>query len=258
MIKPIAFQLGTLEVRWYGIMMAIGLLGGFLIWKRLIKKAGYAKKTALEYYLVVIISLFIGCRLFHALVYNFNYFLAQPWKILYIWQGGLSSHGGIIGGSLGAYWYCKRKNLNFWKFADRTMIAVAFAAGCVRIGNFLNSEIVGRVTNVPWAIKFYNYDDYRHPSQLYEAAKNFFISGFLYTLNSIKSLNLPDGFLYWLFIFLFSLLRFFTEFFKEYLVLTQGLTVGQYISIIFAIFSGFMLFRKYKIQQKQKANLEQN
>ena len=88
MINPIAFQLGTLEVRWYGIMMAIGLIGGYLIWKRLITKVGYDKKTALEYYLVVIISLFIGCRLFHALVYNFNYFIVQPWKILYLWQGG--------------------------------------------------------------------------------------------------------------------------------------------------------------------------
>jgi phosphatidylglycerol---prolipoprotein diacylglyceryl transferase len=241
MIDPIAFQIGTLEIRWYGIMMAIGLLGGFLIWKKIAKDHGLDKENVVKAYLFFLLGLFIGARIFHILIYDFNFFFNNPLQIILIWQGGLSSHGAIIGGSLAGYYYLKKNKFNVWRLADRVVIAVSFAAGCVRIGNFLNSEIVGRIVDVPWAVKFYGYDDYRHPSQLYESAKNFFISGFLYTLNSIKSLNLPDGFLYWLFIFLFSLLRFFTEFFKEYLILTNGLTIGQWISIFFMIVSGTCL-----------------
>jgi len=229
--------------------MALGLVGGFLIFRKVSLQKNIDKKTILEYYLVVIITLFIGCRLFHALVYNPNYFLSQPWRLFYLWEGGLSSHGGIIGGTLGAYVYCKIKKLNFWKYADLTMIAVAFAAGCVRIGNFLNQEIVGRVTDVPWAVKFNNQEELRHPSQLYEAAKNFLIFGILLTLNQIKTLRLPNGFLYWLFIFLFALLRFFTEFFKEYLILQNGLTIGQWLSLFMIALSTPILIKLWKKRQ---------
>lgn len=246
MIDPIALTLGPLTIKWYGIMMALGLIGGYLIFKKVSLDKGIDKVTILEYYLVVIITLFIGTRLFHALVYNPSYFLSNPIKIFSLWEGGLSSHGGIIGGSLGAYIYCKRKKLPFYEFADLTMIAVAFAAGCVRIGNFLNSELVGKVTTASWGIKFQGYSDLRHPSQLYEAAKNFLIAGILYKLNYIKSLNLPQGFLYWLFIFLFSFFRFFTEFYKEYLIFSSGLSIGQWISILFTLVSGYFLVKLLK------------
>jgi len=248
MIDPIAFQLGTITVRWYGIMMAICLICGFLFWKQLAKK--YMSKTQIiESYLLFIIGLFIGARLFHALVYNFNYFYTNPIKIFYLWQGGLSSHGAIIGGTLAGYTYCKKENLSPGYVSDLATIPVAFAIGFVRIGNFFNQELVGRIITLPWAVNINN--ESRHPVQLYESAKNFFIFGILLTLHQIKSVKLPEGSLYWLFIFLFSFLRFFTEFFKDYLIFSSGLTMGQWLSIVFMVPSGIMLFRlmiKHKIQ----------
>lgn len=254
MISPIAFYIGQIPVRWYGLMMFLGLLLGFLLWKKLAKKNGLDKITIMELYLFMLLGLFIGCRIFYVLVYNFHNFISNPISILYIWQGGLSSHGGIIGGTLFFYIYCKKKKLPFWELADIAIIPLILSTGFVRVGNFLNSEIVGRISSVPWAIKFYGYDDLRHPSQLYEAIKNFFICGFLYKLYYIKNLNLPAGTIYWLFIFLFSFIRFFTEFFKEYLVFDSGLTIGQYISIGFCLVSGIILLylRKRKIRDQSK------
>ncbi len=241
MIDPIAFNLLTIEIRWYGILYAIGLIGGYFIWKKLSKEEGLNEKTILELYLFMLFWLFIGSRLFHILLYNFDYFYNNPTQVFNFFGGGLSSHGGIIGGTLGGYYYCWKRKLDFWKLADVAIIGIAFPAGCIRVGNFLNNELVGRITDVPWAIKFKGYNDYRHPSQLYEAAKNFFITILLYKLHYIKSLRLPKGFLYWLFIFLFSILRIVTENFKEYMVFETGLTMGQRISIIFSIISGIIL-----------------
>lgn len=241
MIDPIAFQIGSLSIRWYGILYAIGLAGGYFIWKKLSKEDGLSEKTILEFYLFMLFWLFIGSRLFHVLVYNFDYYYNHPTQIFNFFGGGLSSHGGIIGGTLGAYYYCWKKKIDFWKIADICIIAIAFSAGCIRVGNFLNSGLVGRITNVPWAVKFDGYNDYRHPSQLYEAAKNFFITILLYKIRYIKSLKLPKGFIYWLFIFLFSLLRILTENFKEYMVFETGLTMGQRISVGISIISGIIL-----------------
>ncbi|MAG60931.1 prolipoprotein diacylglyceryl transferase [archaeon] len=242
MISPVAFYIGNVPVRWYGLMMFMGLILGYIFLKKLAKENNLNNIATMELYLFTVIGLFLGCRIFHVLVYNFQYFLSNPASIFYIWQGGLSSHGGIIGGTLSFYVFCKKNKLPFWKLADVAIIPIGLSAGFVRIGNFLNSEVIGRVTSVPWAIEFYGRNDLRHPSQLYEAAKNFFVCGLLYNIYSVKKMNLPDGTIYWLFIFLFSFLRFFTEFFKEYIIFNSGLTIGQYISIIFTIISGIMLF----------------
>ena len=240
MIDPVAFHLGTYPIRWYGLMMFLGLLLGYLILKKIFKENNIDRHIALEYYLYVVIGLFIGCRIFEVLFYDPVYYFYHPLRVLYIWEGGLSSHGGIVFGTLAAYYYCKKKHFPFWKFADLCIIPIALAAGLVRVGNFLNGEIVGRVTSLPWKMQFPNYEGLRHPVQLYEAAKNFFIFGLLYHLRDKK---LPEGFLYWSFIFLFSFLRFFTEFFKEYQIFSSGLTIGQWLSLPFIIVSGVMIYK---------------
>lgn len=239
MIDPVAFYIGVFPVKWYGIMMFLGLVFGFVLWRYLAKKHGMDNITLLELYLFMLLGLFIGCRLFHVIVYNPSYFLANPLKIFAIWEGGLSSHGGIIGGTLAGYYYCRKKKLDFWKWIDIAIIPICLATVFVRIGNFLNSGVVGRITSAPIGVEFFGYEEKRHPVQLYESAKNFFIFAALFFS---RNLNFPKGTLYWGFLFLFSLIRFFTEFFKEYVVFSSGLTMGQWLSLILIIISGTMLY----------------
>ena len=126
--------------------------------------------------------------------------------------------------------------------ADIAIIPLVLATGFVRIGNFLSGQVVGRITTVPWAFEFPNYEGLRHPVQLYESAKNFFIFGLLY---NYRNLNLPKGMFFLGFLFLFSFFRFFTEFFKEYLVFNSGLTMGQGLSLLLCIISGTLLYLVY-------------
>ncbi len=246
MIDPIALQIGTLSIRWYGVMIMLALLCSFFLFKYLAKQEGIKEEIAMEYYLVTVISLFIGARIFHAIFYSPTHFLYNPIQILFFWEGGLSSHGAIVGGSLGAYLYAKKKQLNFWKLADLSMIVVALGAIFVRFGNFLNQEIVGRATNSSFGVLFEGYEGKRHPVQLYEALQNTFIFIALITLHQKKENKLPESFIFWLFIFLFSTIRFFLEFFKEYLILSQGLTMGQYLCLVFALISGWQLWQLKK------------
>jgi len=243
MVSSIAFQFGQVDIKWYGLMMVLGLLLGFLLWVHLTREKGMKRVVALESYLVIIFGLFLGARIFHLLIYDFSSFLADPLKIFFIWQGGLASHGGLLGGTLFFYVYCKKKKMPFWFWTDIAMVPIVLATSFVRIGNFLNGEIVGRITNFPWGVKFNGESLKRHPVQLYESFKNFLIFGILY---SIKGVKLPKGMVYWLFVFLFSFLRFFTEFFKEYMVFTSGLTMGQWLSLILVIISGIMLYLVWK------------
>lgn len=244
MIDPIAFYIGNYPIKWYGIMMFLALFSGFLLWKKISREKGINKIISLELYIYPIIGLFIGCRLFHVLVYEFDAFLLDPLGLLFA-RGGLSSHGGMIGAILATYIYTKKKKLPFWYLIDYMILPVALAVGFIRIGNFINGEIVGRITNVPWAVKFKSWKGIRHPVQLYEAAKNFLVFAILYYAKEIKQTNLPRGFIFLSFFFLFSLLRFFTEFFKEYQVLSSGLTIGQWLSLIIVIISGVMLYLIY-------------
>ena len=163
-----------------------------------------------------------------------------------IWKGGLASHGAILG-SIVATWIVTRKyKLKFYDLMDIMGIMGGFGAAFVRIGNFINGEIVGRVTDVPWAMDFGD-GKLRHPSQLYESAKNLMIFGILYSARNVK--KFPPGFMSWGFVFLFSIFRFIVEFWKEYQVLdpaTSPLTMGQWASIPFFIVSSGMLIYIWK------------
>ena len=239
MIDPIAFTLGPFTVRWYGILMALGFLIGYFIAVRIGKERGIGEDIIATYTAYLIVFILIGARLFHVFVYHPAYYLADPVKILMIWKGGLASHGAILG-SIVATWIVTRKyKLKFYDLMDIMGIMGGFGAAFVRIGNFINGEIVGRVTDVPWAMDFGD-GKLRHPSQLYESAKNLMIFGILYSARNVK--KFPPGFMSWGFVFLFSIFRFIVEFWKEYQVLdpaTSPLTMGQWASIPFFIVSSF-------------------
>jgi phosphatidylglycerol---prolipoprotein diacylglyceryl transferase len=243
-MNPIAFQYKALSIHWYGVLMAAAFFCGYLILQKLAKERDM--DLDVERYLVwMIIGILGGARLGEIILYQPLYYLANPIKVFYIWEGGIASHGGMLGGIIAHWWFCAKHKVKFYDLADLAVIPIALGAMFVRLGNFVNGEIVGRVSNVAWAMKFDRFEGLRHPSQLYEAAKNLFLFGVLWNM---RRLQLPRGFLFWSFLCFYGILRFFVEFFKEYQTLPPafGFTMGQVLSIPFVLVSGYMMWRLWK------------
>lgn len=238
-LNPIAVKLGPLSVHWYGILMAAAFLCGYFILKKLVKERNIPVDVD-SYLMYMIVGILGGARLGEILFYEPLYYLANPLKIFAVWEGGLASHGGMLGGIIAHWLFCKKNKIHFYELADVAVIPIALGAMFVRIGNFVNAEIIGRITNVPWAVKFPGADGFRHPSQLYEAAKNLLLFSVLWNMRHLK---LPRGFLFWSFLGLYGVLRFFVEFFKDFELFSFGLTMGQLLSIPFIAVSGWMIWR---------------
>jgi phosphatidylglycerol---prolipoprotein diacylglyceryl transferase len=245
-IDPALIRIGSLQIRYYGLMYLIGFtLAYFFLSKLAAKhKIPLQKEQVLDYLLYLAAGAIIGARVFYVIVYNPLYFFQFQnfWKIGLFWTGGLSFHGGLIGASIAGIIFCRKYNLDTLRVADITALPLALALFFGRIGNFLNSELVGRVTDVPWCVKFRNYAGCRHPSQLYEALKNMVIFAFLWVLKDAK---LKKGTLFGIFITMYSALRFVIEFFRQadsQLGYFYGFTMGQIINTGMFIFGILFLY----------------
>lgn len=237
-INPALFKIGSLEVRYYGLVYAIGFLLVYYILKR---SSTFNKKDLDDYVFYLMVSLVLGARAMHV-VGNFSYYINRPLEILMIWQGGMAFYGGLIGIVLFSYFYFKKKNLSFLKIADVLVMPAAFILALGRIANFINGELYGAITNLNWCVKFKDVDGCRHPLQLYYATKRFLIFGILLFLSKRRY---KDGFLFFNFIFLIGLGRFILDFFKDssrYF----GLTLEQYFSIIMVVIGFIVLIKNYR------------
>jgi phosphatidylglycerol---prolipoprotein diacylglyceryl transferase len=241
MIDQTAFQIGSIAIRWYGIIMALGFFLAYLITKKLAKYRNISEKNMTDYFLYFIPSSIIGARLW-AVILNYQYY-SNPLEIFAVWNGGMAIHGGIAGAMLATYYYTKKRKLHFYDIADIIVIPTALGLALGRIGNFINQEFFGRPTNLPWGINFDNVEGKRHPSQIYESLKNLII--FSITLKLYLFKTLKRGIIFWTFILLYSILRFGVEFFKD-MQLWYGLTYGQIISIPLFVLSIIMLRRIMK------------
>ncbi len=246
-MDPTLVTIGPLEIRWYGLLMALAFVCGYVILRRLAGKEGIAPSTIDSYFIHIFLGIIIGARLGEILFYEPAYYFASPLKMLFIWEGGLASHGAFIGGIIATLIFCRRHNISFYRIADLAVIPIALGSVFVRIGNFINGEIVGRVTDAAWAVRFENYDsNMRHPAQLYEAVMNLAVFGILLGIRSLR--KLPEGLLFWSFVLIYSFLRFFIEFFKEFQTLDPSytLTMGQWLSIVFFIAASAAITLKYR------------
>jgi len=230
-INPIFLKIGALEIRWYGLIFALGFL--LVLWMSVKiaekkRKKGITKDVVIDAILWTIIGLIIGLRTIYVLVYNPGYYLQNPLEIFAIWRGGIAFHGGLIGGVIGLLLFCRKNKINFYDLADIIVVSLPLAFVFGRIANFINGELAGRVTDVPWAFDFGD-GLARHPSQLYESFKNLILFFIMLSVNKVK--NLKKGVLFWLFILLYGLFRFIVEFFRQpdpqlgFIVF--GLSMGQ-------------------------------
>lgn len=244
-IDSVLFSIGPVSIRYYPLAYILGAIVAYFLLKKLSKekKLGMDKEDVISFVTYALLGIVIGARLGYVLFYNLSYYLASPLNVFAVWQGGMSFHGGLIGAIIAAYLFCKKKKIDFWKIADITVIPVAIALFLGRVGNFINAELYGRLTNVPWAVKFPNAEGWRHPSQLYEALKNIVLFS---TLWLIRDRKMPPGFMFWLFITMYGVMRFIIEFFRQpdgHIGLFLSLSRGQWLCAVMVVVGAFMLYR---------------
>src|SRR3989338_3032862 len=251
-INPTILHLGPLEIRWYGVMYVLAFLAVYYFAKSAIKqgKLKLTEKQLDDLLGLLVISMIVGARLFYAIFYNPTHFLDKPWEILYVWQGGLSFHGGFIAMLLAAWWFCKKHSLRLLQLADIFCVPLALGNAFGRIGNFINGELYGIPTSLPWGIVFPGTFEPRHPTQFYEAAYNIIIFAVLYFLSKK---NLKEGTLLGIFIMIYSIFRFSVEFTKDCTSASSclpyfGLTTGQWLTVpLFLLGLGVVVW----VQRKQ-------
>jgi len=171
-IDPVFFRLGPLQFRWYGLMYVLGFILSYFIIRSEVRRRSLAlsDEGVADMIFVLALGVVLGGRFGYVLFYDLPSYLANPLKIFAIWQGGMSFHGGLAGVALATLWFTRKRNLPYVQLGDLAAFAAPVGLGLGRIGNFINGELYGRTTTVPWGIVFPNGGPLpRHPSQLYEA-----------------------------------------------------------------------------------------
>ena len=242
---PVAFTFLIFEIRWYSIAYILGILLGWVYIKKFVIQDSTIKKLFDNYISYLIIGIILGGRLGYVLIYNLKYYLSDPIKIIYIWEGGMSFHGGLAGVIIVSYVFCKAHKLNTFTFLDFISLSAPIGIFFGRLANFLNSELYGRQTDILWSVKFLKIDNLdRHPSQIYEAIFEGLIL-FIILNFFLKGLTRFPGKISCFFLIFYSLFRFIIEFTREpdlQIGLIFGiLSIGQVISI-FTLLVGFILY----------------
>lgn len=259
---PVLVSLGPLSIRWYGLMYLFGFLFATWLANRRTEKPGsdWTSEQVSDLLFVGFIGVVVGGRIGYVLFYGFEYFLADPLYLFKVWTGGMSFHGGLLGVMCAMLWYGKRHHRTFLAIADFVAPLVPFGLGLGRLGNFINGELWGRVTDVPWAMIFPNPEAGglpRHPSQLYEFALEGVILFIL--LNFFIRKPRPTGSVSGLFLIGYGCSRVIVEYFREpdiQLGLFAGfISMGQILSLPMII--GGLVLMVWAYKQNSKSRSEQ-
>lgn len=242
-------------LKWYGVMWLVGFVVSQQLMFHFFKKDGKKAEDVESLTLYIFIATIIGARFGHFLFYEPSTFLTDPLQIILPPYAGLASHGAAIGILTGLYLFCRNKNYNYFWMLDRLVIVVAFTGGCIRVGNLLNSEIVGTPTDVPWGFVFLrNGEDFaRHPAQLYEGIFCFILFTVLFLIWKNRKAVMYNGLIFGIFLITLFGQRFFVEFFKENQEAFEdqlALNMGQVLSIPFVLIGIFVLYWSYKVKSR--------
>ena len=236
---PVAVQIFSIDIKWYSLAYIVGILLGWILSKKIFISDQNIKEKFDDFITYLILGIIVGGRLGYVFFYNFSYYSDNLLDVIKIWQGGMSFHGGLIGVIFASFLFAKKNNQNIFIYLDIVSIVAPIGIFFGRIANFINSELYGIETNLPWAVKFIQIDDlYRHPSQLYEALFEGLILLVILLYFRKKGFMKIPGFISGLFLIFYSIFRFAVEFFRVpdeqigYLILS--LTMGQIISLVFA------------------------
>lgn len=248
-VEPELVHLGPLSVRYYGLCWAVGILLGYWLLNVFAKREGIPTRVVDKMALYSVLGVIIGARLGHCYFYEPAYFLAHPLEVLKIWDGGLSSHGGIIGVLIGMWVLCHQEKVSMLWVMDHVAIPVALIATFIRLGNLFNSEIYGHATALPWGFIFARNGETlpKHPTQIYEALSYFL--GFVVMLLvyfRIPGVRQKRGLIFSaLMVYMFAM-RFLIEFIKEDQEAFESgmvLNMGQWLSVPFFLVGVWLLAR---------------
>ena len=246
---PVAFQIMSFEIRWYSLAYIFGIIIGWLLCKKIFIKDTKINEKFDDYLTYSILGIIIGGRLGYILFYNFNYYLNNFFDIFKIWHGGMSFHGGLLGIIIASILFAKKNNQNPFIYMDLVSLVAPIGIFFGRLANFINSELYGTVSNVPWSVIFVKVDNLtRHPSQLYEAFLEGIILFLLLIYFTKKNYLLKPGTISGLFLIFYSIFRFFVEFYRvpdEHIgYLAFNLSTGQIVSVVFLIIGTIVFYLK--------------
>ena len=248
---PVAFQIFSLEIRWYSLAYIFGIILGWILSKKFIISDLKLKEKFDDYLTYIVLGIIIGGRLGYVLFYNLSYYSSHIADIFKIWQGGMSFHGGLIGVIIATILFANKNKQNPFEYLDVVSIVAPIGIFLGRVSNFINSELYGTETNLPWAVQFIQIDNlYRHPSQLYEAFFEGIVLFIILIYFKKKSFLKIPGFISGLFLIFYSIFRFVIEFVRvpdEQLgYLFFKLTMGQTISLLFLLVGSYLAIIKYE------------
>ena len=232
--NPILLDLGSLQIYWYGLLFAGSFFVGSQILAWMYKQEGKTSENIDTLFFYVITGAVVGARLAHCFFYEPAYFLEHPLEIIAVWKGGLASHGGVMGFLISVWLYSKKYSESYMWLLSRLSISAALTGSAIRFGNFMNSEIIGTPTDVPWAVIFQRVDNLpRHPVQIYESIIYFLIFIFLFTVYKKVKPTFATKILPALFFLTIFTARFFLEFIKtkQASYETGILSTGQMLSL---------------------------
>jgi len=260
---PVLIDLGLFQIRWYSIAYIVGILLGWLYANRIIKLTTANKynfhqiKTSefdeLIFYLII--GIILGGRLGYIIFYNFEYYSENFLEIFKIWQGGMSFHGGLLGTIISILIYCKKTKINFFNFSDIISCVAPIGIFLGRIANFINGELYGKISSLPWSVIFPSAGNSpRHPSQIYEALLEGIVLYLIINYFALKKdLIYKPGFISSLFLIIYSILRIFSEIFREpdahLRLLFNYFSMGTLLSLLTIIFGLFIILFVRKNEQ---------
>lgn len=249
-IDPVIGEIGSIYLWWYGASYTIGLLGAFF-WIRRVRAHHHYDIRAV-YALTIILSLgvLLGGRIIEVVFYEWSYYRNHPWQVAAIWLGGMSTHGVLLGAAASVWLFCRIWGKPFLPIADELAIAAAYFMGIGRLGNFVDGQIAGSITDVCWAVQFPDLEGFRHPVVLYDGVKNLLL---VPVLLFIRSRCPPRGVVLGHFVFWYGFLRIFVDLFREYRTDFLGLPPGQEFNLLMSIVGLILIVRAYKTRGREGA-----
>jgi phosphatidylglycerol---prolipoprotein diacylglyceryl transferase len=231
-IDPIIGSFLGIHFWWYGLSYTLGFLNAYIFMRRMRSQLGFSMRSVYNLSLLLVCGVLLGGRLIEVLFYEWPFYSEHIQLIPALWLGGMATHGLLFGGLIGILLFCRLHGKSFLRVTDLLSIPAAFILGVGRIGNFIDGQIVGSVTNVSWAVKFPDAEGFRHPVVLYDGMKNLLIIPILIYAGKRQ---LPPGVLTGIFLFLYAFLRIFVDVFREYPTSLLGLATGQALNILMSI-----------------------
>lgn len=246
-MHPELLKIGPFTVYSYGLMLGIAFVAGTFLAAKEVERKGMGKGSIFDFFLITLIVSVVVSRLFYV-AFRLHAYLSAPLGILDIRDGGLAIHGGLLGGIGVGLWYSRRNNISFWRLADALAPSLALGIGITRWGCLLAGCCYGTLSTLPWAVSTHYAPGWRHPAQIYESILDLAIFGLLWARRKKRA---TDGQLFLAFVGLYSIARFFVEFYREADLKLGPVTVAQAGSIVLAILTSLVSLYLGKVSRSR-------